>query len=94
MLGNRFGERRIILVSMSLTTIGSLAIALAQSILGFVFAALVLGIGTGLYFSVGSSLLARLYENSGQVLGLHSAGAPLAGLVFPSVAVAVVTWFS
>jgi len=93
-LGNRFGERRIILVSMSLTTIGSLAIALAQSILGFVFAALVLGIGTGLYFSVGSSLLARLYENSGQVLGLHSAGAPLAGLVFPSVAVAVVTWFS
>jgi len=91
---DRFGERRVILVSMSLTAVGSVAVALSPSLVGFVVAIVVLGVGTGLYFSVGSALVTRLYDDSGSALGLHSAGAPLAGLVFPAVGATVAVWTS
>ena len=85
-LGDRFGERTVILASLGLMGVGSLLLAASPTFALFALFALVLGAGTGLYFSVASSLLTKLYRNTGQVLSLHTAGGSLAGLVVPVVA--------
>jgi len=88
-LADRYGERRVMLTSMALTVAGSLLVALSPSFPAFVLATVALGGGAGLYFSVGTALLARRFENRGRALGLHSAGGPAAGLVLPVAATAV-----
>ncbi|MDX1746497.1 MAG: MFS transporter, partial [Halobacteriales archaeon] len=85
-LGDRIGERTVILASLGLMALGSLLLAGSPTFLLFALFALLLGAGTGLYFSVASSLLTKLYRNTGQVLSLHTAGGSLAGLVVPVVA--------
>ncbi len=85
--GNLYGERRVIVVAIGLTGIASLALANVRSLPAFFLATIVLGGSAGLYFSAGSTLLTRRFENTGQALGFHSAGSPLAGLVGPVAAV-------
>jgi len=48
--------------------------------------ALFWGCGTGLYGSVASSLLTRLFDDTGQALGFHVTGGSLAGLAAPIAA--------
>lgn len=88
-LGAAYGERRVIIASMGLTGIASLGLSQAGTYPMFALMTLLVGASTGLYFSAGSTLLTRKFENIGQVLGFHSVGAPLAGLVGPVVAVAI-----
>lgn len=88
-LGARYGERPVIVAAIGLTGVASLGLSRAGSYPAFALMALFLGASTGLYFSAGTTLLTRRFENTGGVLGLHSTGAPLAGLVGPVVAVAV-----
>jgi predicted MFS family arabinose efflux permease len=88
-LADRYGERRVMLTSMALTVLGSLLVAVAPSFPAFVLATAALGGGAGLYFAVGTALLARRFENRGRALGLHSAGGPVAGLVVPVAATSV-----
>lgn len=92
-LADRYGERRVMLAAMALTVVGSLFVAVAPSFPAFVLATVTLGAGAGLYFPVGTALLARRFENRGRALGLHSAGGPLAGLVLPVAATAVAARF-
>jgi MFS family permease len=89
-LADRFGERPVMLVSMGLTAVGSLLVAAAPSFGWFLLAVVALGVGTGLYFAVGTAFLSRRVEGLGRAFGIHSMGAPLAGLVLPVVATAVV----
>lgn len=86
LFGDRFGERRIILVSMGLMGIGSLLLALSPSFFFLGVFAVVLGAGTGLYYSVAASLLTKLFDETGQALGIHSAAGAAAGLFIPPVA--------
>lgn len=88
-LGAKYGERPVIVASIGLTGVASFGLSQAGSYPAFALMALFLGVSTGLYFSAGSTLLTRRFENTGQVLGLHSTGAPLAGLIGPVVAVTV-----
>jgi len=88
-LADRYGERRVVLAALGATTARSLLLSLSPTSLAFAGAAVLLGAGAGLYFSVGTSLLTRLYEETGGPLGLHSAGGPVAGLVLPVVAAAI-----
>ena len=88
-LGAKYGERRVIVASLALTCVASVGLSRTGSYVAFAVTALFLGASAGLYFSPGSTLLTRRFENTGQVLGLHSTGAPLAGLVGPVVAVGV-----
>jgi predicted MFS family arabinose efflux permease len=91
-LADRYGERPVILASLATTAAGSLALASAPSYFLFVAAAVLLGGGAGLYFSVGTALLSKQYEagdGQGRALSIHSAGAPLAGLVVPVAATTV-----
>jgi predicted MFS family arabinose efflux permease len=92
-LADRHGERRVMFVALALTVVGSTAVALSPTFLFFVGATILLGAGAGLYFSVGSALLARRFERQGRVLGVHSAGGPMAGLVVPVAATAVAAWY-
>lgn len=94
-LAERYGERAVILAALAATVGGSLLLALAPSFAWFAGAALVLGAGTGLYFVVGTGFVANRYPaRTGRMLGLHSTGGSLAGLIVPVVAVALLTAFS
>jgi YNFM family putative membrane transporter len=88
-LADRYGERRVMVTALGLTAVGSGLVAAAPAFPTFVLAAGALGVGAGLYFPVGTALLARRFENRGRALGIHSAGGPLAGLAVPVVATAV-----
>lgn len=90
-LADRFGERRVILASMTATALASLLLAFVRGIVSFGVVVLLVGVGSGLYFSVGTSLLTRLFEERGGALGLHSTGAPLSGLAIPVIVSAVAT---
>jgi predicted MFS family arabinose efflux permease len=65
-----------------------MSLLLAASPLYVAFLAFAVGLGAvaGLHYSVATALLSRTYDDIGTVLGLHSAGGPLAGLVAPVAA--------
>ena len=88
-LADRYGERRVVVAAMVATAASSLLLALTRDLVAFGAAVLVLGASAGLYFSVGTSLLTRLFRRRGGALGLHSAGAPLSGVAVPVAMTAI-----
>jgi len=87
-LADRYGERRVVVLALGTTVVGSVLVAAAPSLVWFGLAALVLGLGAGTYFAAGTALLDRRFAGTGRALSVHSAGGPLAGLVVPVAA----TW--
>jgi len=83
-LADRFGERHLLLTGLAGTVVGAAAVAVAPSLVLFGAALIVLGAGTGLFFSPGSSLLSRVYDEHGGALSALTAGGALAGVVFPA----------
>lgn len=83
---DRFGERPVVLAALGLTGLGSLLLAASPTFPFFAVFAVFLGIGSGLYFSVGSSLLTKLFPNTGGALGVHASGGLLSGLLMPVAA--------
>ncbi|EMA55522.1 MULTISPECIES: MFS transporter [Halococcus] len=92
-LADRYGERRVILAAVGLTTVASALLALSPSMPVFLVLTLVLGGVAGLHYSVATTLLSRELDNIGTAIGLHNSGAPLAGLIAPIAAAAVSQWF-
>lgn len=88
-LGDRFGERSIILLAVGTTAIASLLLATSPSFAVFFLFAIVLGAGAGLHYSVATTFLARQFDDIGQAIGVHVAGGPAAGLIAPVAAAAV-----
>jgi MFS family permease len=88
-LGDRVGERPVILAAVGLTAVASLLLAVAPSFALFVLFVVFLGAGAGLHYSVATTLLTKAFRNTGTAIGLHNSGAPLAGLLAPVAAVAV-----
>ena len=88
-LADRYGERPIILLALALTGVASLALVAATSYPLFVIFTVALGAGAGLHYSVGTTLVTRLFTRTGRAIGIHVTGGPLAGLLTP-VAVAYV----
>lgn len=93
LLADRYGERTVILVAVVGTATASSLLATAPSYAVFFVGAVVLGGVAGLHFSVATSLLTRIFPNTGSAIGIHSAGAPLAGLLIPLAAGAVGAWW-
>jgi predicted MFS family arabinose efflux permease len=85
-LSDAYGERRVILLALSVTSVASIGVALAPTFLVFGLAALALGAGAGLYIPSAVALLDRLFDRTGQALGTHLAGGSIAGVVVPVVA--------
>lgn len=88
-LGDRFGERRVILAAVGLTCIASLLLAGAPSYGFFLLFTIVLGFGAGLHYTVATTYLTKQFEGTGRAIGFHMMGGPIAGLVAP-IAAAVI----
>lgn len=82
-LGERFGERTVIVASVGLTTVASVLLAFSPTFLVFAAFAVFLGAGAGLHAPVGAALLTDMFDNTGRALGFHSAAAQVAGLLAP-----------
>lgn len=93
LLGDRFGERRIVFLALALLGTASATLALAQTFVLFGVLVVALGAGAGLFYPVAASLLTGLYENTGGSLGVMTAGGSVAGLVTPIAAVAASAHF-
>ncbi len=88
-LGDRYGERTVILVAVGATAVAALLIALSPSILAFMLFTVLLGTGAGLHYSVATTFLTRQFDDIGRAIGVHVAGGPLAGLAAPPAAALV-----
>jgi predicted MFS family arabinose efflux permease len=84
-LADRYGERRLLVTGLLGTVVGTALVALSPTLYAFAGFAIVLGAGTGLFFSPASSLLSRLFEARGGALGALTAAGALAGVVYPAV---------
>ncbi|MFC7157108.1 MFS transporter [Halomarina halobia] len=85
-LAERYGEKRVIAIALGGTAIVSLLTAMAPLFVVFAACVVLLGGVAGLHYSVATTLLSRTYDDIGTALGLHSFGAPLAGLLAPVTA--------
>ncbi len=85
-LGDRYGERAIILVAVGGTAVTSLLLALSPVFAAFVLFAVLLGGVAGLHYSVATALLTRTHDDIGTAIGIHTIGSPAAGLVAPIAA--------
>lgn len=89
-LGDRFGERPVVLVAVGGTGVAGVLAAAAPAFPLFVACLVLLGAVAGLHYSVATTLLTRTYDGIGTAIGVHTAGGPAAGLVAPAVAAWVV----
>jgi predicted MFS family arabinose efflux permease len=92
LLGDRFGERAVILVAVGGTAVGSLLLALSPVFAVFFVFTFVLGGAAGLHYSVATTLLSRSFDNTGTAIGIHSVGAPVAGLLAPVTSAFAGSW--
>lgn len=88
-LGDRFGERRVILTAVILTGVASALLAASPSFPFFLLFAIVLGCGAGLHYTPATTYLSKQFDDIGRAIGLHIAGSPAAGLFAPIVAAAI-----
>ncbi|MES3162481.1 MAG: MFS transporter [Halorubrum sp.] len=88
-LGDRYGERAVILAAVGSTAIASVLIAVSPSVVAFVVFTVLLGAGAGLHYSVATTYLTRQFDDIGGAIGIHVAGGPLAGLLAPPAAALV-----
>lgn len=84
-LADRFSERPLMLAGLLGTIAGTLLVGLAPSLSLFGIAVMLLGAGSGLYYSPASSIISRTYADKGGALSVLTASAGLAGLVYPSL---------
>jgi len=92
LLADRYGERSIILVAVVGTAVTSGLLAVSPSYPVFLVGAVALGGVAGLHYSVATSLLTRILPHTGSAIGLHTAGAPVAGVLIPLAAGSVGVW--
>ncbi|MFC7045886.1 MFS transporter [Halobacteriaceae archaeon GCM10025711] len=92
-LGDRFGERRVILTAVGLTAVTSAVLAVSPSFPVFFAVVVLLGAAAGLHYSVATTLLTKQFDSIGRAIGVHVAGGPLAGLLAPVAAAYVGTRF-
>ena len=85
LLADRFSERPLMLAGLVGTIAGTVLVGLAPSLLFFGIAVMMLGAGSGLYYSPASSLISRTYADKGRALSVLTASTGLAGLIYPSL---------
>lgn len=88
-LGDRFGERRVVLAAVGLTFLASGLLAAAPGLLTFSLVVVLLGAGAGLHYTVATTFLTDQFDDVGRAVGIHVAGGPVAGLLAPPMAAAV-----
>lgn len=85
-LGDKFGERIVVLAALGLTGLASLLLALAPSGAFVVLGMGLVGLVSGAYYSPATALLTARFEGTARAIGVHRLGAQLVGLTGPIVA--------
>lgn len=89
-LGDRFGLPTVIFAGAAVFTGAALLVAVSPSFLVLVFAAMLIGFGTGPHKTVAIPLLSRRYaDHPGRVLGIMDTVGQLGGMLAPLVVVVV-----
>ena len=88
-LGDRYGERTVILTAVGATAVAALLIAVSPAVVAFMLFTILLGAGAGLHYSVATTFLTKQFDDIGRAIGVHVAGGPLAGLIAPPAAALV-----
>ncbi|MWV65573.1 MFS transporter [Halorubrum sp. JWXQ-INN 858] len=85
-LGDRYGERAIVLLAVGGTGVMSFLVAISPGYAVFVVCVVLLGAFAGFHYSTATALLSRTYDNIGTAIGVHTIGAPAGGLLAPIAA--------
>lgn len=91
-LGDRFGERAVIIAALGLTGLGSFVLAVAPVGGVIVLGMTVIGAVSGAYYSPATALLSDLFEQTGRAIGIHRIGAQVVGFTSPIVTFVSVTY--
>lgn len=94
-LGDRFGERRVLALSMVTSAVGVL-ITISTPFLGiFVLGVVLTGFGTGLFGTTRITVVTDIYPDRGStVIGVGNAAGNLGNVVLPLVATGLLNWFT
>lgn len=80
---DRVGERRVLLISAAIATAATLVAAGMVTFWGFLLAAFVIGIGTGIQNPAGSAAIIRWFPHRrrGFAMGIRQTGVPIGGVL-------------
>ena len=92
-LGERFGQRPLVIAALVGAAIGSVLVAASPVFALFGVFVVAFGAATGLFFSPAASLLAEQFENIGSALSTVTAGGAVAGLLAPVAAAEIASRF-
>lgn len=84
-LSDRYGERIVMLFALGATALGSGLIALSNTLVALAVFFMILGIGSGFFFTAASSMVTRLFDNHGGPLAFLTAFGTLSGIVYPTM---------
>lgn len=96
-LADRWGSRRLVLVSIAGMGLAFGALALVETVIGLAAVLLCWGLAASLYHPAGLSLISRSADRRGTVLALHGVGGNVGTVVIPVLAVvllAIADWRS
>lgn len=92
-LGDRFGEKRVVLLAVGGSTVAAVFLTLSPVFGLFVLFVVGFGALAGLHYSPATTLLSRTHDNIGRAVGVHLLGSPVAGLIAPIMAAWIAVWF-
>lgn len=83
-IADRSGEKPLLLVGLGGATAGAVLVAFSPSLVVFGAFVLLLGAGTGLFYSPATTLSSRLFDEHGRALSTLTALGTIAGIVYPA----------
>lgn len=92
-IADTFGDRPVIVVSVAGTGVAAALVLSAPGFLTFALGTFLLGGVAGLHYSVGTTLLDRIYDDVGMAIGVHNSGATIAGVLTPVLVASVAVRF-
>lgn len=84
-LSDRYGERILILSAIIFTGVSTLLLAFTPTYFLFLPLMMMVGIGSGLYYSPSTALLDKLYDQIGRAIGTYRISGQIAGVIAPVV---------
>ena len=91
-LGDRYGEKRLLIAFFVLTGTGGLVVGLAQSTIVLAVGMALLGSGTSIFHPVGNALIAKGSPNPGRAMGINGLWGSIGTAAGPLYAGVLTAW--
>jgi MFS family permease len=86
-VADRFGERNVLVLGLSVTTLGVVGVVVAPGIRSFFLGTVLVGVGVGLFGTTRITILSDVFpERSGTAIGLNQAAGNVGTTVMPALA--------